>query len=141
MWNKWEHVYAQISGIQGQVPNREEQTITLRPYSRHIGLYSTKSPYEMKWYAIVKWHNEFGQFYLTTSDDNVFFGILTSLFKVIIPLTKSLVKLYRYTLLWIYSLRLVITRRSAKREIALVLPSYDLVVSISNQLLNLSFTE
>lgn len=47
-----EHVYAQINGIQGQVPNREEQTITLRPYSRHVGLYSTKSPYEMKWYAI-----------------------------------------------------------------------------------------
>ena len=46
------HVYAQINGIQGQVPNREEQTITLRPYSRHVGLYSTKSPYEMKWYAI-----------------------------------------------------------------------------------------
>lgn len=33
------------------------------------------------------------------SDYNVFFGILISLFKVIIPLTKSLVKLYRYNFL------------------------------------------
>jgi len=47
-----DHVYTQINGIQGQIPNRDEQTITLRPYSRHVGLYSTKSPYEMKWYAI-----------------------------------------------------------------------------------------
>lgn len=47
-----DNVYAQIDGIQAQRPDRKTNTITLRPYSRHIGLYSTLSPYEMKWYAV-----------------------------------------------------------------------------------------
>ena len=46
-----ENVYAQISGIQAQRPDRENQTIELKPYSRHVGFYSTQSPYEIKWYS------------------------------------------------------------------------------------------
>ena len=46
------NVYAQIDGIQAQRPDRTEHTITLRPYARHVGLYSTLSLYEMKWYAV-----------------------------------------------------------------------------------------
>ncbi len=45
------HVYAQINGIQGQRPNRESGEIELKPYTQHIGLYSTKSPYEIKWFT------------------------------------------------------------------------------------------
>lgn len=47
-----DNVYAQIDGIQAQRPDRTANTITLRPYARHVGLYSTQSPYEMKWYAL-----------------------------------------------------------------------------------------
>lgn len=47
-----DNVYAQIHGIQAQRPDRKSNIITLRPYSRHVGFYSTKSPYEMKWYAV-----------------------------------------------------------------------------------------
>lgn len=47
-----DNVYAQINGIQAQRPDRMANTITLRPYSRHVGFYSTQSPYEMKWYAL-----------------------------------------------------------------------------------------
>lgn len=46
-----EHVYAQIDEIQAQRPNKNTKKIELRPFSKHIGLYSTKSPYEIKWYA------------------------------------------------------------------------------------------
>lgn len=46
------NVYAQIAGIQAQRPDRTGNTITLRPYARHIGFYSTLSPYEIKWYAL-----------------------------------------------------------------------------------------
>lgn len=46
-----EHVYAQINTIQGQRPNRNTKEIELRPYSKHVGLYSTRSPYEIKWYV------------------------------------------------------------------------------------------
>lgn len=46
------NVYAQINGIQAQRPNRAESTITLRPYARHVGFYSTLSNYEMKWYSV-----------------------------------------------------------------------------------------
>lgn len=45
-------VYAQIDGIQAQRPDRTAHRITLRPYAHHVGLYSTQSPYEMKWYAL-----------------------------------------------------------------------------------------
>ena len=47
-----DNVYAQISGIEAQIPNRKDSTISLRPYTRHIGLYSTLSPYEIKWYVV-----------------------------------------------------------------------------------------
>lgn len=46
------NVYAQISDIQAQKPNRKTSEITLRPYAKHVGLYSTQSPYEIKWYAV-----------------------------------------------------------------------------------------
>lgn len=45
-----DNVYAQINGIEAQIPNRTEGTITLRPYARHVGLYSTQSRYEMTWF-------------------------------------------------------------------------------------------
>ena len=45
------HVYAQINEIQAQRPNRKTKEIELRPYAKHLGLYSTKSPYEIKWFA------------------------------------------------------------------------------------------
>ncbi len=47
-----ENVYAQINGIEAQIPDRENHTIRLRPYARHVGLYSTLSPYEIKWFAL-----------------------------------------------------------------------------------------
>ncbi|MFD2165869.1 hypothetical protein ACFSJY_06280 [Thalassotalea euphylliae] len=47
-----DNVYAQIDGIQAQRPDPKANTITLRPYARHVGFYSTLSPYEMKWYAV-----------------------------------------------------------------------------------------
>lgn len=46
-----DNVYAQINTIQGQRPNRNTKEIELRPYAKHVGLYSTKSPYEIKWFA------------------------------------------------------------------------------------------
>jgi hypothetical protein len=46
-----DNVYAQISDIQAQRPDRKNQTIELKPYSRHVGFYSTQSPYEIKWYS------------------------------------------------------------------------------------------
>jgi hypothetical protein len=45
------NVYAQINTIQGQRPNRNTKEIELRPYAKHVGLYSTKSPYEIKWFV------------------------------------------------------------------------------------------
>jgi hypothetical protein len=45
------NVYAQIDPIQGQRPNRKSKDIELRPYTKHVGMYSTKSPYEIKWFA------------------------------------------------------------------------------------------
>lgn len=45
------NVYAQINEIQAQRPNRQTKDIELRPYSKHVGLYSTKSPYEIRWYS------------------------------------------------------------------------------------------
>ena len=45
------NVYAQIDAIQAQRPNRKTKDIELKPYSKHVGLYSTKSPYEIKWFA------------------------------------------------------------------------------------------
>jgi len=45
------NVYAQIDAIQAQRPNRKTKDIELRPYAKHVGLYSTKSPYEIKWFA------------------------------------------------------------------------------------------
>lgn len=44
-------VYAQIDPIQGQRPNKKTQSIELKPYTKHVGMYSTKSPYEIKWFA------------------------------------------------------------------------------------------
>jgi len=44
-------VYAQINTIQGQRPNAKTKDIELKPYTKHVGLYSTKSPYELKWFA------------------------------------------------------------------------------------------
>lgn len=44
-------VYAQINTIQGQRPNRQTGNVELRPYAKHVGLYSTDSPYEIKWFA------------------------------------------------------------------------------------------
>lgn len=44
-------VYAQINSIQGQRPNRETGIIELMPYAKHVGLYSTDSPYELKWFT------------------------------------------------------------------------------------------
>jgi len=44
-------VYAQIDPIQGQRPNKKTQNIELKPYTKHVGMYSTKSPYEIKWFA------------------------------------------------------------------------------------------
>jgi hypothetical protein len=45
------NVYAQIAAIQAQRPNRKTKNIELKPYAKHVGLYSTKSPYEIKWFA------------------------------------------------------------------------------------------
>lgn len=45
------NVYAQIDAIQAQRPNRKTKDIELKPYAKHVGLYSTKSPYEIKWFA------------------------------------------------------------------------------------------
>jgi len=45
------NIYAQIDEIQGQRLNRETKDIELRPYSKYVGLYSTKSPYEIKWFS------------------------------------------------------------------------------------------
>lgn len=45
------NVYAQINTIQGQRPNQNTKEIELRPYAKHVGLYSTKSPYEIKWFS------------------------------------------------------------------------------------------
>lgn len=45
------NVYAQIDPIQGQRPNRKTKDIELKPYAKHVGMYSTKSPYEIKWFA------------------------------------------------------------------------------------------
>ncbi len=45
------NVYAQINTIQAQRPNRKTKEIELRPYAQHVGLYSTKSPYEIKWFS------------------------------------------------------------------------------------------
>jgi len=47
-----DNVYAQIDAIQSQRPNKSDGTITLRPYSKHVGFYSTLSPYEIKWFAL-----------------------------------------------------------------------------------------
>lgn len=44
-------VYAQINDIQGQRPNRKTKEIELKPYTKHVGMYSTKSPYEIKWFS------------------------------------------------------------------------------------------
>ncbi len=44
-------VYAQINPIQAQRPNRTTKDIELKPYAKHVGMYSTKSPYEVKWFA------------------------------------------------------------------------------------------
>ena len=44
-------VYVQIDPIQGQRPNSTTKVVTLRPYTKHVGFYSTKSKYEMKWFA------------------------------------------------------------------------------------------
>jgi len=46
-----ENVYAQINTIQGQLPYRKIKEIKLRPYVKYVGLYSTKSPYEIKLFA------------------------------------------------------------------------------------------
>jgi len=45
------NVYAQIDPIQSQRPNRKTKNIELKPYAKHVGMYSTKSPYEIKWFA------------------------------------------------------------------------------------------
>jgi hypothetical protein len=45
------NVYAQIDAIQAQRPNRQTKEIEMKPYAKHIGLYSTKSPYEIKWFS------------------------------------------------------------------------------------------
>jgi len=45
------NVYAQIDPIQAQRPNRKTKNIELKPYAKHVGMYSTKSPYEIKWFA------------------------------------------------------------------------------------------
>jgi len=45
------NVYAQIDAIQAQRPNRKTKDIELKPYAKHVGLYSTKSPYEIKWFS------------------------------------------------------------------------------------------
>jgi len=45
------NVYAQIDPIQAQRPNRKTKNIELKPYAKHVGMYSTESPYEIKWFA------------------------------------------------------------------------------------------